>query len=151
MVPADKLCLVSRDDLLYAGYEGLIIAAQKFDPQVGVKFITYAYKWIDNAIKKELYEYLGAAALSLDDENVKEPAAAKTGGDDIEANPEVVIKILEEAGLTKQEVEVFCMIHGIGRDQIKNLRRIAGILHISEIMVRRIKQSAENKVRNSTS
>ena len=41
-------------ELIGAGNEGLIIAAEKFDGTKGCKFITYAVWWIDESIRKAL-------------------------------------------------------------------------------------------------
>lgn len=41
---------ISLDDLIQAGTEGIIVAAKKFDPNHGTKFITYATFWIQAKI-----------------------------------------------------------------------------------------------------
>lgn len=43
---------VSGEDLIMAGNEGLIIAADRFDASLGYKFISYATWYIENEIKK---------------------------------------------------------------------------------------------------
>lgn len=47
-------CGLSLEDLVSEGNIGLIKAAQKFDPQKGVKFITYAVWWIRQSILQGL-------------------------------------------------------------------------------------------------
>ena len=47
-------CGLSLEDLVSEGNMGLIKAAQKFDPQKGVKFITYAVWWIRQSILQGL-------------------------------------------------------------------------------------------------
>lgn len=42
------------DDRVSAGWEGLMIAASKFDPYMGYKFSTYAIWWIRQTIKREI-------------------------------------------------------------------------------------------------
>ncbi len=146
-VPSDKRGLVSLDDLISAGYEALIKAAEKYDDSTNVKFITYAYKWIDNAIKKELYFYVGPTDAFFD-ENIKEMADIQIDDErHTDIDPKTIHNILKKAGLTANEIEVYCMFFGIGRDQVKNPRRIANELCISEIQVRRLKQNAERKVK----
>ena len=42
------------EDLVQSGMLGMIRAAEKFDLSLGYKFTTYAYKWIDKAIRKAI-------------------------------------------------------------------------------------------------
>ena len=44
------------EDLVSAANLGLMTAAEKFDPSFGVRFITYARTWIQEAIMRELKE-----------------------------------------------------------------------------------------------
>lgn len=45
---------VSLNDLIQAGNMGLYHAAQKFDPTMGVRFISYAVFWVVQQIRKEI-------------------------------------------------------------------------------------------------
>jgi RNA polymerase sigma factor (sigma-70 family) len=44
-----------REDLMQAGYEAMIIAAQKFEPERGNTFGTYAKAWIRQAFQREAW------------------------------------------------------------------------------------------------
>ena len=54
---------VSFLDLIQEGNIGLIQAARRFDPERGVKFITYAVWWVRQAISNALSEQWGAIRL----------------------------------------------------------------------------------------
>lgn len=45
---------VQLEDLIAAGYEGLVVAVKRFDPKRGVQFKTYASWWIRNRIGREI-------------------------------------------------------------------------------------------------
>ena len=47
-------CGLDLEDLISAGNVGLITAAERFNPELGVKFITYALWWIRQAILNSL-------------------------------------------------------------------------------------------------
>lgn len=49
-----KKCTVDREDLYQSACYGLILAADRFDPERGFKFITYADPWIKKYIRKEI-------------------------------------------------------------------------------------------------
>ena len=53
------------EDLISAGHEGLIIAAQKYDVDRGFKFISYAVWWIRQSILKALYSSSRTIRLPL--------------------------------------------------------------------------------------
>ena len=50
---------IPLEELVYSGEIGLWIASQKFDENVGVKFSTYAYYYIQNEIEKHIDEVSG--------------------------------------------------------------------------------------------
>lgn len=47
---------IEFDDLLNSGYIGLRKAAERFDPNRGTKFSTFAYHYIRNSIQKFMYK-----------------------------------------------------------------------------------------------
>ncbi len=149
---------VLLDDLIGAGNLALVEAALRFDASKGNKFITFAYYYIDNAIKKELYRWVGPNAFLYAERDSEEKVDENYDTQDEAINSiepianeqelaEKIIKLMNQAGLSNLEKEVYTMVWGIGRDEVKNLRKIASKLKISEIEVRRFKQSAERKMK----
>lgn len=72
---------VSQEDLVQEGYIGLMVAAQKFDTEVG-KFTTYAYHWVFQTMHRFLFpkrSTLNRAKEGLYDKSLNEKI-----GDDLE-------------------------------------------------------------------
>ena len=160
-VPDEKRGLVTIEDLVSAGYEGLMIAAGRYDPKIGVKFTTFSSKWIKGEMIKEMIFYIGKDALLFDNEKDQMLVSDERGvedtvisGPDIsEIPPEEQVKIikhkLNEYKLTKEEITVYMAVNGIGCSRVTNLRVLGRQLKKREMDIRRIEQSAENKLKKS--
>ena len=56
----------SFEDLIQAGCEGLVRAADKFDASLGYRFISFATWFVKNEVSKAAYDYIKHHAESLD-------------------------------------------------------------------------------------
>ena len=56
----------SFEDLIQAGCEGLVRAADKFDASLGYRFISYATWFVKNEVSKAAYDYIEHHVESLD-------------------------------------------------------------------------------------
>jgi RNA polymerase primary sigma factor len=97
---------ISFLDLINEGNIGLIQAARRFDPERGVKFITYAVWWVRQAISNALSEQWGAirlphkqATLHSRLGRVKEALSRSLGRE------ATIEEIAAEAGLRPDEAE----------------------------------------------
>lgn len=161
-VPDEKRGLLSMDDLISAGYEGLAIAAGKYDPETGVKFTTYSLKWIKGEMIKEMIFYIGKDALLLDNETeqmlvsndsgVEETVIGRSDIGEIPEEEQIKIikqKLYDEYKLTKDEITVYMAVNGIGCGKVTNMKALAGRMKKREMEIRRIKQSAERKLKKT--
>lgn len=121
------------NDYISAGNEGLMIAIAKFDPQYGVRFLTYAAPWV-RVKMDEVQHRLGTVHVSVHQRKRSmqlgegAPEAIMTPVDDVqladstdverEATPEgrVALSFLHAAGLTRCEKLVLVLSLGLRGD-----------------------------------
>lgn len=86
----------SFEDLIQEGNLGLIKAAEKFNPKLGVKFSTYAVWWI----KAQVWLFLDKNAVSVSVARRKHQQNRKAAkeGKECQAPSEVSLEALREAG-----------------------------------------------------
>lgn len=160
-VPDEKRGLLTIEDLISAGYEGLTIAAGKYVPETGVKFTTYSSKWIKGEMIKEMIFYIGKDALLFDNETEQMLVSNDRGVEDTviggpgigEIPEEEQVRIIKhkliEYKLTEDEITVYMAVNGIGCSKVTNLKMLGRQLKKREMDIRRIKQSAESKLEKS--
>lgn len=56
---------LSLSDKVSAGMVGLLDAVEKFDPDNGASFITYARWWVEQAIRKEIMSYANVVRIPI--------------------------------------------------------------------------------------
>ncbi|MDO4593819.1 MAG: sigma-70 family RNA polymerase sigma factor [Tissierellia bacterium] len=104
------------EDLVQSGMLGMIRAAEKFDTSLGYKFTTYAYKWIDKAIRK---------AINKEGHTIRIPAGKYLKLNKLKqilkANPEAsekeLYKILKKEGIDKKQADDLFLIN---RNQVNS-------------------------------
>jgi RNA polymerase sigma factor (sigma-70 family) len=83
-------CGANYEDLVAEGFLGVAIAADRFDPERGFKFITYAHHWIRGKVQRAADKHIkantGTYSLDIQDENgrtVADKVAAPESSDSL--------------------------------------------------------------------
>ena len=154
-----------EDDLYQAGCLALLKAIQKYDPNRGAKFSTYAYKWIQRGVENEIKFQLNRLGIKGDngfeskksislseEEYIVEmiPDDGETALDiliDREENDDQMKEVARKMlSLTKEERTVLFMVYGIDGERVTNHKRIGNELGMTEIQVRIIYETAMKKI-----
>ena len=107
-----KGCGMSLPDLINEGNIGLIQAAKRFDPSMGVKFITYAVWWIRQAIMHALAEQSGTVRLPIKQASLLYKIGEKYQKilQDKGSEP-TVDELSEELDIPRKELESILMVY----------------------------------------
>lgn len=156
---------LSYSDLIQEGNAGLFKAADKFDPDKGYKFISYAVNWIKQSILEALNKKNALKTAELPNEtcdDVLDDRRELTNNDislddvyldlsDDERRREKdicdVAKFLL-TGLTSREKYIVCQYNGINEKKPKTLEEIGNSLGLSKERVRQINETAMKKLRS---
>ena len=123
-------CLTTMD-LISAGNIGLMKAVDKFDPTIGVKFLSFAVNDIRNEILQEIKKssrivadyhkdatnkHTSLDAPLTDDDNNATLGDVLCTTTDKESNESLVTDLLRVINtlLTEREVNIICVLYGIG-------------------------------------
>ena len=152
---------LSYSDLIQEGNKGLFKAADKFEPERGNKFISYAVNWIRQSILEALSkrnslksselpdetkfdnDIDGEACISLEDAYLDLSDDEKRREKDINTVTQFLL-----TGLTSREKYVVCQYNGINEKKPKTLEEIGKNLGLTKERVRQINEKAMKKLRS---
>lgn len=159
--PMSKQNRAALQDLISAGNVGLCRAIDKFNPDAGTRFLTYAAWWIKHEMREagrstgvynipthalskgvrppasvEINDY--APEYGFDDQNLKEVHHAHS-----------VVALMSSANLSIREAFIIKACYGI-HTHPKTLRAIGNILSITGERVRQMRENALTKLRSAT-
>lgn len=157
--PLSKNNKTIMQDLISAGNIGLCRALDKFNPEAGTRFLTYAAWWIKHEMREAgrsagVY-HIPAHAMN---KGVRPPAvveindhAAEHGAEDQSLldvdHAQTVLSLVEKANLSVRESFIIKACYGIDMNP-KTLRSIGHILSITGERVRQMRETALNKLRS---
>lgn len=150
-------------DLIHEGNLGLIEAAKRFDPNRGVKFITYAVWWVRQGIVHTLSgQFLRSRRYELsltelagrgdgDEGSELSSLLSEGAAQPIELIREALVAQVRSAlaELTPKERAVMTLRFGLGDDEPRTLQEIGDRLDLSGERVRQIESRAKEKLRRS--
>jgi RNA polymerase primary sigma factor len=157
---------LSYSDLIQEGNAGLFKAVDRFDPDKGFKFISYAVNWIRQSILEALNKKNSLKSTELpyetkltdlDDNLTTDFMLDDVSLDDVyldlsdderrrERDIVDVAKFLL-TGLTSREKYIVCQYNGINEKKPKTLEEIGNNLGITKERVRQINEKAMKKLR----
>ena len=155
---------LSYSDLIQEGNAGLFKAVDKFDPDKGYKFISYAVNWIKQSILEALNKKNSLKSAELPNETCDDVIDDKK---DLTINDisldEVYLDLSDDerrrekdicdvakfllTGLTSREKYIVCQYNGINEKKPKTLEEIGNNLGITKERVRQINEKAMKKLR----
>jgi RNA polymerase primary sigma factor len=155
---------LSYSDLIQEGNKGLFKAADKFEPERGNKFISYAVNWIRQSILEALNKRNALKSSELPDETNAEDNFidyevykdididdAYLDVSDDERRREKDIRDITQfllTGLTSREKYIICQYNGINEKKPKTLEEIGNSLGLTKERVRQINEKAMKKLRS---
>lgn len=139
-------------DLISEGNLGLITAAKNFNPSFGTKFITYADRWIRQAISEYVKNYNLETELSGVEDYVFENELDSDQIDDEFEDRVLNIQSREDAinelmtCLNKRENEVLTAYFGLNNREQKTLDEIGKSMGLTQERARQIKDKGIEKL-----
>lgn len=155
--------LLDTDDLVSEGTIGIIKAAEKFDPNRGKPFVTFAAPYIRTAIEAAIRRVTGEVTVKSTDESI--PAGSRNNYTllnvledknsqraDVEMERELLKSDLERCIylLDQREAAVIKRYFGLGFDRMA-MAEIGGELGLKRERVRQIRDKALRKLHKASS
>ena len=150
---------VPLPDLIAEGNVGLFRAAHLFDPERGVKFISYAVWWIRQAILRSLDDHTRTARRMIpleeplfDDGSLVQFLEDTGAPDPMERTLEAgrsreITRVI--GSLDPRETRVLRLYYGLEGDQPLTLEEIGSIFGLSRERIRQIKERALGRLRKT--
>ena len=165
-------------ELVCIGNEGLLKAVKKFDPDKGVKFISYAVWWIRQTVLQALAEQTRSVRIPLNqNSNLAKLARTNTAltqtlgrrdrdsasfgerfagaaAADIEEDVEAIarrefLETMFESYLTERERKILYLYYGLDDGEERTLEEIGSLLGVTRERIRQIRNRAFEKLRES--
>lgn len=159
--PLGKRNRATMQDLISAGNVGLCRALDKFNPEAGTRFLTYAAWWIKHEMR-EAGRSVGVYSIPAHAMNkgVRPPPTVELndyqndyGENDSNLtqvdNEQSIIALMDRANLSVREAFIVKACYGV-HTHPKTLRAIGNILSITGERVRQMREAALTKLRAST-
>jgi len=132
-------CGADYEDLVSEGFLGVAIAADRFDPERGVKFITYAHHWIrgkvQRAADKHIKAHTNTHSLDKQDDNGRTVADTVGAPDTSDETGTLITEISSRvlASLPLREQVILARRFGMASAQISHSREEARIQVAADI------------------
>ena len=133
---------LEMDDLIQEAITGLVIAADKFNPEMGNKFITYAKNWIRNEIQIAAKKVSKTPASFCDDNIINVE-------DDCIDNE--VTSFVHKAvnSLSDKEADIIVRHYGFDNAEVESLSEIAESYGLTKPRIHQIEKAAFCKLHSS--